>query len=101
MMTWSSIYRSNFKPVNSGGEETVMFMFWKWFRVSLEFMIAAFLIAASGATWLLMILPDPVSFLIGFGGMILFVFASEDLDKCERIARKRSEAKKHLLEKRK
>lgn len=72
-------------------------MFWKWLRVSLELIAASGIMAIGAALWLFMIVPDPICFLIGFGGIILFVFASEDLDKCEKIARKRAEERKRFL----
>lgn len=72
-------------------------MFWRWFKASIKLIASALLIAMAGVTWLLMIVPDPICFLIGFGGIILFVFAYEDLDKCEKIACKRAEERKRLL----
>lgn len=76
-------------------------MFWRWVKASVELIASALLIAMAGATWLLMIVPDPICFLIGFGGIITFILACKNLDKCEKIARKREERKRLLLEKQK
>lgn len=71
-----------------------MNMFVKWLRVSLEIMLATTVIAISGALWILMIVPDPVSILIGVIGLCLLCVAMSDADKVENIARKRAKRRK-------
>lgn len=71
-----------------------MNMFIKWLRVSLELMLATVVIAISGALWLLMVVPDPVSMLIGVIGLCLLCVAMGDADKVESLARKRAKRKK-------
>ena len=66
----------------------------KWLRVSLELILASTIIAISGALWLLMVVPDPVSILIGVVGLCLLCVAMNDADKVEAIARKRARRKK-------
>ena len=71
-----------------------MDMIVKWLRVSIELVLASVVIAISGALWLLMIVPDPVSMLIGLIGIICLCVAMNDADKVETIARKRARRKK-------
>lgn len=71
-----------------------MDMFIKWLRVSLELILATIVIAISGALWLLMVVPDPVSMLIGLIGIICLCVAMNDADKVETIARKRAKRRK-------
>lgn len=71
-----------------------MNMFIKWLRVSIELMLATTVIAISGALWILMIVPDPVSILIGVIGLCLLCVAMGDADKVETLARKRAKRRK-------
>lgn len=71
-----------------------MDMIIKWLRVGIELILATVIIAISGALWLLMVVPDPVSILIGFVGICLLCVAMGDADKVEAIARKRAKKRK-------
>lgn len=71
-----------------------MNMIIKWLRVGIELILATIVIAISGALWLLMVVPDPVSILIGIIGLCLLCVAMNDADKVESLARKRAKRKK-------
>lgn len=72
-------------------------MFFKWLRVSLE-LIASVVIMATGAIfWLYMAVPDPVSILIGSIGFAMWFMAMIDMDRCEKIARKREKQSARII----
>lgn len=72
-------------------------MFFKWLRVSLEIMVSVVVMATGTALWLLMAVPDPVSILIGFVGFGLWFIAVADMDRCEKIARKKGEQSVRII----
>ena len=66
-----------------------MHMFLKRLRVSLEIVVSVVVMATGTALWLYMAVPDPVSILIGFVGFAMYFMAMADMDRCEKIARKK------------
>lgn len=76
-------------------------MFFKWLRVSLELIASVVIMATGTVLWLYMAVPDPVSMLIGFVGLSLWFIEVDDMDRCEKIARKKEEQSARIIKTRK